>query len=384
MRETNYQEHNRQVRQLWEEYRKGIPHRVPVTVGISSRFAVHSPELNPEGSTMEEYCRDPDVMFRLQLRLSEFLRFRVDADHEMGTPEEGWGIAVDFQNYYEAAWYGCPVEFPRNGMPTTSPILTDDRKAALFVKGIPDPFSGIMGEGKRFLERFEELSRGYELRGAKVTSISNGAGLWMDGPFTLACELRGLERFCIDIYEDPEYAEQLLSYLTEAAITRIKAWRKYHGMPEKAMEYGFADDSITVLSADMVRELLVPHYRKILRELCADGAQVGMHLCGDAGRLFPILQEELHLDWFDTGFPLDHGKLARELKNRAYFNGGPHIGLLLGGTPQAIEEETKRILREVMPVTRKFTLRDGNDIAPGTPMKNIDAMVRTGRTYGVY
>lgn len=380
----DFQEHNRQVRSLWEEYRKGTPHRVPVTVGISSRFAVHSPVLNPEGSTMEEYCTDPEVMFRLQLRLAEFIRFQVDADHEMGTPEEGWGVAVDFQNYYEAAWYGCPIEFPQGGMPTSSPILAGDRKNELFEKGIPDPFGGIMGEGKRFLERFEELSKGYELHGAGVTSKINGAGLWMDGPFTIACELRGLEQFCIDLYEDPDYAEQLLSYLTEAAIQRIKAWRRYHGMPEKAIDYGFADDSITVLSTDLVREMLVPHYRKIIKELCAEDAWVGMHLCGDAGRLFPMLQQELGLNWFDTGFPLDHGKLARELKDKAYFNGGPHISLLLNGTPEAIEAETKRILGEVMPVTRKFTLRDANDIAPGTPLENIRAMVNAGRKYGVY
>lgn len=379
-----FEEHNREVRELWDEYRKGIPHRVPVTVGISSRYAVYSSELNPEGSTMEEYCTKPEVMFRLQLRLAEFLRFQVDADHEMGTPEEGWAVAVDFQNYYEAAWYGCPVSFPKGGMPTSSPILIGDKKNILFEKGIPDPFSGIMGEGGRFLEQFSKLSQGYELRGAGVTSMINGAGLWTDGPFTLACELRGLEQFCIDIYEDPEYAEQLLSYLTEATIHRVKAWRRYHGMPEKADEYGFADDSITVLSTDSVRELLVPYYKKLLRELCSENANVGMHLCGDAGRLFPMLQRELHLDWFDTGFPLDHGKLARELDNKAYFNGGPHIGLLLNGTPKEIEEETHRILTEVMPITRKFTLRDGNDIAPGTPLTNIKAMVDAGRKFGVY
>ena len=46
--------------------------------------------------------------------------------------------------------------------------------------------------------------------------------------------------------------------------------------------------------------------------------------------------------------------------------------------------ETKRILEEVMPNTRRFILRDGNDIAPHTPIENIQAMVAAGREYGVY
>lgn len=380
----NFENHNREVRELWKGYYAGNPIRVPVTVGISSRFAVYSPFLNLEGYSMKDYCQNPDVMFKLQLRLAEFIRFNIDADHEMGVPENGWGVSVDFQNYYEAAWFGCDISFSNNGMPTSAQLLNDDNKDMLFVKGIPDPFSGIMSDGKRFVERFHELSAGYKLHDMPVTSIINGAGLWMDGPFTIACELRGLDNFCIDIYEDYDYAYQLLSYITDATILRIKAWRKFHDIPNKTMEFGFADDSIAMLSSDMVKDIMVPFYKKIINELCCEGADVGMHLCGDAGRLFSMLQRELKLNWFDTGFPIDHKILATELNNKAYFMGGPHIGLLLGGSPLEIEEETKRILDEVMPITKKFNLRDGNDIAPGTPLENIAAMVNAGRKYGIY
>ena len=380
----NFDAHNQEVKALMKAYGEGKAYRVPVTVGISSRFAIQSPFLNPEKYTMKDYCQNPEVMFKMQLRLAEFKQFHVDADHEMGVPENGWGVAVDFQNYYEAAWFGCKIDFPENGMPTSHPFLMDDNKNQLFEKGIPDPFSGIMGTAKEFVEKFQKMSDGYEFHGAPVTYIVNGAGLWTDGPFTMACELRGLDNFCADIFEDPDYAEQLLTYLTDSIIAKMKAWRKYHGMPEKVNDFCFADDAIAMLSVDMVKDLLIPHYKRMIRELCTDDCILGIHLCGDAGRLFPMLQRELNVEWFDTGFPLDHKKLAIELDNKAFFQGGPHVALLLNGTPEQVEAETKRILEDVMPITRKFMLRDANDIAPGTPMENIKAMVDACRKYGVY
>lgn len=384
MADNCFEQHNQEVRALWKAFNEGTPWRVPVTVGISSRFAVFSKKLNPEGWTMKEYCQNPDVMFDLQLRLAEFTRFEVDADHEMGAPEDGWGVAVDFQNYYEAAWLGCPVEFPEIGMPTAHPFLRDDNKNEVFHRGIPSPFSGLMAQAEEFLEHFRSRAKGFTLHGQPVAHISNGAGLWTDGPFTIACEMRGLENFCIDMYEDPDYAHQLLNYTTDAIIQKTKAWRKHLDLPEKAEGYGFADDSITMLSPDMVEEWLVPCYKKMLAELCTPTASNGIHLCGDAGRLYPVLQRTLGLEFFDTGFPLDHGRLAKELNGKAAFSGGPHIGLLLNGTPDQVTAETKRILAEVMPVTRRFSMRDGNDIAPGTPMENIEAMVRATREFGVY
>ena len=74
-----------------------------------------------------------------------------------------------------------------------------------------------------------------------------GAGT--DGPFTVAFKLRGATELCLDIYEDPKYVHDLLSFITEATIQRIRAVRQYlidkKDVCSEEFEtpgWGFADD----------------------------------------------------------------------------------------------------------------------------------------------
>lgn len=55
-----------------------------------------------------------------------------------------------------------------------------------------------------------------------------------------SCDIRGATEFCTDIYEDPDYAAQLLSFVTDAMIAKIKAWRRYLGLSERADAFFFA------------------------------------------------------------------------------------------------------------------------------------------------
>jgi uroporphyrinogen-III decarboxylase len=62
--------------------------------------------------------------------------------------------------------------------------------------------------------------------------------------------------------------------------------------------------------------------------------------------------------------------------------GGPHIEILRTGTPEQVRAETRRILQSGVLVGGRFVLREGNNLAPGTPLENIEAMYHTGRAWG--
>ncbi|OPZ79976.1 MAG: Uroporphyrinogen decarboxylase (URO-D) [bacterium ADurb.Bin429] len=64
--------------------------------------------------------------------------------------------------------------------------------------------------------------------------------------------------------------------------------------------------------------------------------------------------------------------------------GGPHVDLLLHGTPEAVGAETRRILRSGVTEGGKFILKEANNLAPRTPMANLQAMYDACRTEGVY
>lgn len=109
-----------------------------------------------------------------------------------------------------------------------------------------------------------------------------------------------------------------------------------------------------------------------------------VHMCGDATRHYETIHKELNIGTFDTGFPVNHKELVRRLGPDVTIQGGPPSELVRSGTPEQIRQEAKRIIEEVKPYTRKFVLREGNDIAPGTPIENIEALYQAAKDFGQY
>lgn len=379
----DFEAHNREVKLVWEAYRAGRPTRVPMVLGINVRFTMFEHPANPEKIDFERYFADPETMLRRQLEHLEYIRFHVPADHEMGWPSE-WRIEVDFQNVYEAAWFGCPIEFHDGQVPDTVPILTNDRKRMLFDQGLPDPFE------QSFLRRnwdFYEYFRQAEEHGRTHKGIPIRAGwptgLGTDGPMTVCCNLRGTTEFCLDLMEDPGYAEELLDFVTEGIARRIEAYRRELGLPVVQEGFGWADDSVALLSTEQYREFVLPRHRRLVERFSTGGPN-SVHLCGDATRHFCTLRDELNVRSFDTGFPVDFARLRAQLGPDVEILGGPTVMLLKEGTPEEVEREVVRILRSGITEGGRFILREGNNLSPGTPLENVRAMHETVRREGRY
>ena len=109
-----------------------------------------------------------------------------------------------------------------------------------------------------------------------------------------------------------------------------------------------------------------------------------MHLCGDATRHFPMLRDELNVMSFDTGFPVDHGRLRQTLGPDVEILGGPEVTLLRHGTPEAVYERTRAILQSGVMEGGRFILREGNNLPPCCPEANLEAMYRACLDHGWY
>lgn len=379
----NFSAHNDEVDRIWADYKSGKPSRVPMITGISDRFFVLNNNTNPRNVSFYDYSNDPQLMFDMQCAFSKYSKLNIVGDHHMGVPEEGWIVNVDFQNYYEAAWFGCDVQYLDGAVPFAVPMITDDNKNILFEKGIPDPFGGFMHKAVEYYDLFKKFSKNKTICGQKITDI----GAWFtgtDGMFTVACELRGADNLCIDMYEDSDFYFELMDYLTESTILRMKAWRKYFGKKEIEEAFWFADDSILLLSKDMYNEFVLPFHKKLANALSTMSERGGVHLCGDATRHFKKIRDELNVYTFDTGFPVNHKELCLELGSDVTIQGGPPAELIKNGSVASIAAASKRILEDVKPVSKKFIFRDGNDIPPHTSLANIQALYEACKTYGQY
>lgn len=375
--ERDFAAHNEAVRRLWDAYRAGRPERVPVTFSVSPRVFLLDKARNPKRWTPRQAFVNPDVMWELSLAFQRWLRFDLVQDAEMGPPG-AWEIGLPLWNTYEAGWFGCEVVFPAGDIPDTRPMYRDSKKR-LHDTALPDPLMGnLMG---RALEAYWALTarakrEDFLGRPVRVTGLPVGT----DGPFTVACNLRGATELCEDLAEDEAFFHALMAHVTDGIILRIMAWKKLAAMPETGLPW-FGDDAIQLLSVAAYRNAVLPYHRRLL-DAFGLASVPQMHLCGRAQHLFPTLVAELGVGSFEVGFPTDLKRAREELGEHVELIGNIHPGLLRDGPPEAIREAVRGACASGVRRGGKFILRDGNDCAPGTPDAHYAAMYEAGRTYG--
>lgn len=369
---------------MWDAFAAGAPIRPPVVLGTATQFFIFNDDLNPgEAVTFEAYCTGADVMLDFQLQAAAWRAEHIApfCDDLIGMPpnREAWLVRIDLQNFDEPAYFGAPVVFLPGQVPDARPILTGDRKHALFDAGLPDPLTGgWYKKAHDMLEQWQErLQREPEYRGWPVQI--DPFGWWTGGPLTLAVGLRGYELMS-DLYEDPDYVQALLDFLVEGTVSRVRAHARFFGLSDPPDTMFFADDALQMLSVPMAREFMLPVYRR-LKAGITSAERVKMHLCGDATRHFRWLRDELGVNEFETGFPLDFGRLRQDLGPEVTIHGGPSVMLLKDGAPQAVAAETQRILNSGICEGGRFVLREGNNLAPRTPFANLAAMYETARAW---
>ncbi len=380
-------DHNAEAQAVWDAFHAGKPIRPPVALATATQFFIYNDDLNPGAAVdWERYCTDADTMLDFQLRAAAWRAEHIApyCDDPIGMPpnREAWLVRIDLQNFDEAAHLGAPVIFLPGQTPDTLPILAGDRKNALFDAGLPDPLrGGWYRRAHEMLERWQErLAREPEYLGRPVRI--DPFGWWSGGPLTLAVALRG-QALLADFYEDPEYVRTLLDYLTEVTIARVRGHARFFGLPDPPDTMWFADDALQLISVKMAREFMLPVYRK-LKAGITTAEHIKIHLCGDATRHFRWLREELGVNDFETGFPVDHGRIRRELGPDVTIHGGPTVMTLRDGSPDGVRAETRRILDSGVCVGGRFVLREANNLAPRTPAANLAAMYETARAWRGY
>jgi len=256
-----------------------------------------------------------------------------------------------------------------------------------------DPLrGGLLGRAMEFHEYMQHRCRNLEFEGLPVRPPTNLPGEGNDGVLDAAYKLRGAAEVCMDMLTDPDYYHDLMTFITDCLIRRMKAvrqwrWERQPNAPDKGQfkrpGYGFADDAVVLLSVAQYKEFVLPYHKRLAAEF-GDGGRASVHLCGDATRHFRTLRDELNVYSFDTGFPVDHGWLRRELGPEVQISGGPTVMVIKDGPPSRIRDEVRRICQSGIMDGGKFILIAANNLAPMTPLEHVAALYEAGKEFGRY
>ena len=366
---------------IWDAYYQRRPVRAPVRLNVNPRIILADSALNTEGFTYEAAAQDPKTHVEVWLRLEHHMRTALNhyTDGPAGLPDV-WDVQLFNYNVYEAAYFGAPIHFPPDQVPATKPILDNSDYSPVFEVAIESPLENpYIAERLAFWKEMERVCRDMRFEGRPVR-LQPWAITGCDGPVTVACNLRGGD-FMSDLLEQPGEADRLLAYITEAAIIRRQAFFDYWGDAVERVNT-LADDSCAMLSAEMYAGSVMPHHQRYYET--GPAVERLMHLCGNASHLFTAIRRQLDVTSFDTGFPIDHGKIRAELGPGVEIAGGVPVDTLLNGSPNSVYEAARAILVSGVKEGGRFILQEANNLPPACPLENLGAMYQACLEHGRY
>jgi len=107
-------------------------------------------------------------------------------------------------------------------------------------------------------------------------------------------------------------------------------------------------------------------------------------MCGRSDHLLEIFRDELQIhEYQGFGWEVDLDRIAAVMGGRVVLYGNVNPMLILDGTPEAVREATRVAIEKLAPL-KGYIVQDGNNIPPGAPLENINAMMEAAEIYGRY
>lgn len=186
------------------------------------------------GKTYRQYVSDHRVLCECDLRCAE--DFRLDILSAISDPMR------------EAESFGAEVLLPEDGVPySPAPLIADLSQIRRLKAAAPENSPRTLDRLKS-VEYFKTIGKDYCIGG------------WVEGAFAECCDLRGIDRFLMDIaLEEPEVIHEFLEKTCEQAI-RFALLQIRAG----ADIIGIGDAAASLISPAMFEEFAFPYQKRIV------------------------------------------------------------------------------------------------------------------------
>ncbi|MEJ2636050.1 MAG: uroporphyrinogen decarboxylase family protein [Calditrichia bacterium] len=354
------------------------PDRVPVVPAIAHRLLV--PQV---GVRFRDYYRDPETMLRTQILAQKWLmeNIRTDAYSITGAWVGAW---TDFQNTFEAGSLGCEIVFPDDDIPWVGPAWVKNDDDLRRLEDMDFIHSGLNARQVEYRNAMMAVAEKYPVRfqGGEIFYPGENPSLThtSDGPFGVAGDLMGVTEIFTAVYERPEFVRELLRIVTDKLIEYLDFCWEEENLPTPK-DFAWTDDLAVSLSEETYRELVLPFEKKLRFHF--DG-YLSLHMCGKSDHLLKTFAEDLQINELQGfGYQVDLDTIAEVMGGRVVLIGNVNPMLIHSGTPEEVRQACRVVIEKLGPYGG-LILQDGNNIPPGTPVENINAMMEAAEQYGRY
>jgi MtaA/CmuA family methyltransferase len=329
-----------------------VPDYLPV-VPQSFMYAIET-----AGMRIKDVCNDGKKMAKAHIISQE--KYAYDA------------CIIDFDDASIAEALGAKVIF-RDDAPAivdeAYPVLKDLRD--IYNMELPDPKkAGRLGV---WLEATETL---IDAIGDHVFIMGRAD----QGPFSIACLLRGTTQFMMDLcMEDEQLIHDVIEFCRQASALFAKA-QKDAGA--HATSIGDALAGPNLISPGMYKQFAFNPECKLIKEVQDYGIPMALHICGDTNKIIEDMGQTgakiLEIDW---KLDLSYARKAVPPTTILMGNVNPSNPLVFG-TPADVDKAVKEVVEATK--GKGLFISSGCALGRNTPPDNMKAFVTAARKYGAY
>lgn len=346
--------------------------RPPARASFGSRFWLHALKVD-----YERYRADVEYMIERQAFARKWLLENIYDDSPPRPFEND-----RYGSYVVRKTFGCRLEFvPGEYTPwvASHPVSTTADLEQLRRLDVND--NPVAEEERRLMDEIERLSSQYTFVYADGRETPGhtrlSPSLFLTAPFSLASDVMGMEALYVRLMEDPPFVHELLDILVQKYVDRREFVIANFGGSRDGLD--MIDDDCSMLSPATYMEFQAPRLLKLRKKYPAGRFQI--HIDGQANQFVPIYGDVLKINrLWGFGPMVDKQLIVKHLGGRCRLLGNIDPVLLLSGPAERIREACMEALAAFAPCGG-FTLMDGNNIAPGTPLENIAWMRRCCEEY---
>lgn len=210
------------------------------------------------------------------------------------------------------------------------------------------------------------------------------------GPYQMACDLRSMENFMMDMIMTPEFAETLLDRVTDTICGLTRNYLKASGGVMDMLELpgdDYAANDNLVFSPKLFRQLIRPRVERIIaviREIQPE-IKIMLHSDGAIGKLIPDFIE-MGIDVIHPLEPvsgMDPAKIKVEHGEKISFLGGVDISHAMPGSIEDVRKDVDRCLHDLAP-GGGYILAPCNHLQADVPPENVIELYTYAKTKGIY
>ena len=213
--------------------------------------------------------------------------------------------------------------------------------------------------------------------GMKIAAFGFG------GIFENASWLMGLQSFSYALHDQPDLVEAICQRVGELAAATAAQVATINNVAMMFLSDDLGFYSGTLVSPDVIRRYVFPHYKKIADITHQAGGLLIFHSCGNIYKIMDEMIDDIGIDakhsFEDKILPVED--VYRRWGDRAAILGGLDMHLLGQGTEEQVRARTREILEVCGVKGTGYCLGTGNTAANYIPKQNYLAMLDEGRRW---